>query len=260
MINELELYLEKIAPDGICLLYSGGTGSRLLLSVLAKIRAAKSFPFKAVLFSSCFQARRETEKALVFAENLGILPQIVRFDALGIKGIRYNPKNRCYLCKSRMLSRARKIASRAALKHLMDGTDADDANEWHSGTAALEECGIVSPLADLGITKQIICDLSERAKPIPLSASCLAARFAYGQELTEKGLENTEKGEEFLKSLGFSSVRLCRCGEIARIEILPEDMNRFIALRTEIVSKLKALGVVYLTLDLEGIRSGSTDV
>ena len=263
MKNELEEYLEKIAPDGICLAYSGGTDSSLLLAVLAKMNAKKPFPFKAVIFSSCFQAKRETEEALAFAESLGVRPQIVHFDALGVKGIRYNPKNRCYLCKNRLFSRVRKIADKEGLKYLADGTNADDANEWRPGRAALEEHGVVSPFADLGMTKKMIRDRSEKMglptarKP---SNSCLATRFAYGQELTETGLKNTDKGEEFLKSMGFSVVRLRRHGEIARIEILPEEMDKFIARREEIVSGLKETGCVWLTLDLEGFRSGSMDV
>lgn len=262
-MTELEAYLEKLAPDGICLAYSGGVDSRLMLAVLMKIRSEKPFAFKALLFSSCFQTRKETREALDFAGNVNAPVTEIRFDPLKIKDVRYNPRNRCYLCKRHLFGKARKIADRAGLKHLIDGTNADDLTVWRPGMKALEETGVLSPFAELGMTKKTIRALSAQmgldsaCKP---SDSCLVARFAYGQELTETGLGNVECGEAFLKSLGFSVIRLRRHGEIVRIEIPPEEIPAFIRQRERIVSKLKEIGFVYLTLDLEGFRSGSMDL
>lgn len=261
--RELEEYLEKIAPDGICLAYSGGTDSSFLLAVLARLYSRRPFLFKALTFSSCFQTQEEIKKAQDFAKQLGIPCDVVEFDALNIKGVRYNPKNRCYLCKHYLFSKARKIADRFGIKHLADGTNADDMEMWRPGRAALEENGVISPLAELGMTKKMIRDFSaEMGLPTAHepSNSCLATRFEYGQELTETGLANVEKGEAVLKSYGFSTVRIRRHGEIARIEILPEDMGKLIERRQEITARLKEIGFTYLTLDLEGFRSGSMDI
>jgi len=149
------------------------------------------------------------------------------------------------------------------LKYVLDGTNADDLNAYRPGIKALNELGVISPLAKLGISKAEVREMAKRlnisvaSRP---SAPCMATRLPYNTEINFELLENIDKCEEFIKSLGFKVVRVRVHNDIVRIEVDKEELYKLLEKGDIIIEYLKSLGFVYITLDLEGFRSGSMDV
>ncbi|MGI6357046.1 MAG: ATP-dependent sacrificial sulfur transferase LarE [Lentisphaeria bacterium] len=261
-LSDLETHLLRLVTDGVCLAYSGGVDSMLLLAVLTRLQRRNYFPLAALLFHSCFQTKEELETAQTDARALGLEPVVIPFQPLAIPGLDQNPENRCYLCKKKIFTVARQFASTAGLKHLLDGTNADDMRVYRPGRQALTELGVLSPLAELGITKVLIRqwsrDMALPAAEYPANA-CLATRFPYNTTLTEAKLASVKDGEAFLRTLGLKTLRLRLQNDIARIEVPAEDFAQVLSHREAIVSKLSGLGFRYVTLDLAGFRSGSMD-
>ena len=141
-----------------------------------------------------------------------------------------------------------------------DGSNVDDTGDYRPGMRAMAELGIVSPLKEAGLTKSDIRQLSKEAglptwdKP---AAACLASRFAYGERITTEGLVRVANAEKFIRDLGFKGIRVRVHGGLARIEVAPEDMERFLGNADEVTGKLKSLGFTYVTMDLKGYRTGS---
>ena len=261
-LPDLETHLRRLVADGICLAYSGGVDSMMLLAVLVRLKRQSDFPLTALLFHSCFHTEEESETARADARGLGIEPVVIPFQPLAISGLNQNPENRCYLCKKQIFTQARQFATTAGLKHLLDGTNADDTRVYRPGRQALAELGVLSPLAELGIAKAAIRqwarDLGLPAAEYPANA-CLATRFPYGTTLTEAKLAGVRDGEAFLRSLGLKTYRLRSHDAIARIEVPAEDFALILPHREAIVTQLTSLGFRYVTLDLAGFRSGSMD-
>lgn len=261
-LSDLESHLRRLAADGVCLAYSGGVDSMLLLAVLARLKRQRDFPLTALLFHSCFHTEEELASARTDARTLGVEPIVLAAQPLAIPGLDQNPENRCYLCKKQIFTQARQVATAAGLKHLLDGTNADDTRVYRPGRQALAELGVLSPLAELGITKVIIRqwarELGLPAADYPANA-CLATRFPYGTTLTTAKLASVRDGETFLRSLGLKNLRLRAHDDIARIEVPAEDFALILPHREAIVTQLTSLGFRYVTLDLAGFRSGSMD-
>ena len=239
--------------------FSGGVDSTFLLKAAHDTLGDRAVAFTA---ASVFVPERDVEEAKAFCRELGIRHIIRRFDVLGIEGIRCNPENRCYLCKHALFSSFVSLAAEEGLACVADGSNLDDDGDYRPGRRALKELAIKSPLYEAGMTKQDIRDLSAEMglatwnKP---SFACLASRFVYGEELTAARLEEVNRAEEYLMRRGFRQFRVRRHGNLARIELLPEDMARFMAsgLREETAAQFKAIGFDYVTLDLLGYRTGS---
>ena len=261
-LNELRRLLEDLSADGICAAFSGGVDSALLLTVLSELHARKPFPLLAVVFSTAFHTAEETASALKQAEELGVPAERVDRDVLADSVLRANPKDRCYHCKRSLFSEMKRIAAAHGIKNLVDGTNADDTKVYRPGRKALEELGVLSPLAICGFTKDEI-RAAARELLVPVadkpSTPCLATRFPYGTVLTDEALRNVERGEAYLRELGLNVVRLRVHGNVARIETDADGFETASAKRFEIAFELRRLGFPYASLDLEGFRSGSMD-
>ena len=193
---------------------------------------------------------------------MGALFEEIRVDEFEQAGITDNPVDRCYRCKSYMFRNLQNRAKELGIEIIMDGTNEDDLHVYRPGVKALKELGIKSPLAECGVTKAQVRALlkeygiSAAEKP---SMPCLATRFPYGTHLTKEALHRVDEAEGYLRELGFYNVRVRVHGSIARIEVDTKDEQKIMESRTQITEKLKALGYGYVTLDLEGFRSGSMD-
>ncbi|MDD6337367.1 MAG: ATP-dependent sacrificial sulfur transferase LarE [Lentisphaeria bacterium] len=261
-LNQLRTMLSGLAPEGICAAFSGGTDSSLLLTVLSELQAQTPYPLLAVIFTTTFQTAEETVSAQSLAEELAVPVETVPYDVLADPVLRRNPKDRCYQCKRRLFAEMKRIAEARGLKHLMDGTNADDTKVYRPGRKALEELGVLSPLAICGFTKDEVRSAA-RELLVPTaekpSSPCLATRFPYGTELTDDALRRVERGETYLRNLGLGTVRLRVHGPCARLETDAEGFRTVAEHRTKIASELRRIGFGYAALDLEGFRSGSMD-
>ena len=261
-MNELRRLLEDLSADGICAAFSGGVDSALLLTVLSELHARKPFPLLAVVFATAFHTAEETASAMRQAADLGVPAELVERDVLSDPVLRENPKDRCYHCKRNLFTEMKRIAGARGIGNLVDGTNADDTRVYRPGRKALEELGVLSPLAICGFTKAEI-RAAARELLIPVadkpSAPCLATRFPYGTVLTDEALRRVERGEAVLHDFGLKVVRLRVHGDVARIETDPEGFELASAKRFEVAFALRKEGFPYVTLDLEGFRSGSMD-
>ncbi len=261
-LNGLRRMLEDLSADGVCAAFSGGVDSTLLLTVLSEIYARKPFPLLAVVFATAFHTAEETASAMKQAEELGVPAERVERDVLSDPVLRGNPKDRCYHCKRALFSEMKRIAEAHGIRNLVDGTNADDTKVYRPGRKALEELGVLSPLAVCGFTKDEI-RAAARGLLIPVadkpSTPCLATRFPYGTAMTDEALRRVERGEAVLREFGLKVVRLRVHGDVARIETDPDGFELASARRFEIAFALRKEGFPYVTLDLEGFRSGSMD-
>ena len=261
-LNGLRRMLEDLSADGVCAAFSGGVDSTLLLTVLSEIYARKPFPLLAVVFATAFHTAEETASAMKQAEELGVPAERVERDVLSDPVLRGNPKDRCYHCKRALFSEMKRIAEAHGIRNLVDGTNADDTKVYRPGRKALEELGVLSPLAVCGFTKDEI-RAAARGLLIPVadkpSTPCLATRFPYGTAMTDEALRRVERGEAVPREFGLKVVRLRVHGDVARIETDPDGFELASARRFEIAFALRKEGFPYVTLDLEGFRSGSMD-
>ncbi len=238
--------------------FSGGVDSTFLLKVAHDELGEKVLAVSAV---SILSPKRETEAAAAFCQKEGIRLVTIQIDPLKIPGFKNNPENRCYICKKEIFNKIRSLSFENGISAVCDGSNADDTGDYRPGMQAIRELGIKSPLLECGLTKKNIRELS-KIMGLPTwnkpSAACLASRFVYGETITEKKLKMVEIAEDFLQELGFRQKRVRIHGEnLARIEVMPEDFEKILAVKDEINSFFKELGFVYTTLDLTGFRSGS---
>lgn len=256
-LTKLQEYLRELGSVAVA--FSGGVDSTFLLRVAHDTLGDKVVAFTA---ASVFVPQRDVWEAKDFCEQQGIRHIVRHFDTLGIEGISLNPKDRCYLCKHALFSSFVAWAAEKGLGCVADGSNLDDDGDYRPGRRALKELGIKSPLYYAAMTKQDIRALSAKMglatwnKP---SFACLASRFVYGEELTAGKLDEVNRAEEYLMSKGFRQFRVRRHGNLARIELLPADIGRFMTgrLREDVTEQLKAIGFDYVTLDLLGYRTGS---
>ncbi|MDD4816443.1 MAG: ATP-dependent sacrificial sulfur transferase LarE [Victivallaceae bacterium] len=264
-LEELRAFLRRLVGDGAALAFSGGVDSSLLLAVLAGLRTETGFKFAALVMNSNFQSPGELDQARKFAADCGVEPVIIDFAPLELSALRRNPPDRCYFCKHAFFGKFREFAERCGLKVLLDGTNADDLSTYRPGLKALREYAVISPLAELGIGKTDIRAMAELLKlrcANKPSTPCLATRFDYGAELSAQALDAVGRGEKLLR--GFlpenADLRLrCQNSSTARIEVAPAMIPELLANRLNITAGLKEIGFKYVTLDLEGFRSGCFD-
>lgn len=255
--------LKKILKDmgSIIIAFSGGVDSSFLLKVAENVLGKNVI---AVTAKSPTYPKREFEDAKKIAKILNCRQIIIDSNEMKIKEFRNNPKNRCYFCKKELFLKLISIKNKYNFNFVADGTNYDDLNTFRPGLKALKELEIRSPLADAGLTKEEIrkysrlLSLTTWNKP---SFACLSSRFPYGEEITKSKLKKIENAEDFLRSLGFRQVRVRYHYPIARIEIEKEEIPKILQsnIREKIIKKLKKIGFEYITLDLEGYRSGSMD-
>lgn len=255
--------------DNIAVAYSGGVDSTLVLRLALEAAAGNPVRVYAVTARTALHPLGEWQEARRTAEKLGAVHRLIDVDELREAGLEDNPVNRCYLCKKTMFSKIKaSILSEVPLSErtlFLDGTNADDLKEYRPGLKALAELGIVSPLAVAGLTKPEVRQmageygLASAQKP---SAACLITRLPYGQKVDYGTLQRIDDGEKYIRSLGFRNVRLRCHGNIARLEVDGEALPELARPenREAVIRYLKGLGFGYITLDLEGFRSGSMDV
>lgn len=244
----------------VAVAFSGGIDSAVLLYAAREARGGEVLALSA---TSAFFPQREAAASRAFCERIGVQQQFVAFDCLAVEGVAANGPDRCYRCKRALMALLRDAAG-AAGAVLVEGSNASDAQARRPGAVALAELGIASPLAQAQLTKADVravarmLGLPEWDKP---AAACLATRFPYGQPLTEEGLRGVEAAEQVLHDEGFSQVRVRAHGNVARVEVLPEQMERMLdgPRRERVYASLRALGFDYTALDLLGYRLGSAD-
>lgn len=259
VINLLKAY----TSNNIVVAFSGGVDSTLLLKLACL--AAKNTQQKvyAVTMHTKLHPAADLEAAKKTAAEIGAVHKILYINELKEAGISDNPKNRCYLCKKYLFSHLKNLAEELQAGVILEGTNADDLKVYRPGIAAIQELGIISPLVQAELTKKEVRHL---AKEYGLSAAdrpsvpCLATRFPYGTKLSVREMQKVETAENYLHQQGFYNVRVRVHQDIARLEIDICDMNKLLQQREEILSNFKKLGYSYITLDLEGFRSGSMDI
>lgn len=259
----LEARMRKLAAGDICLAFSGGVDSSLLLKAAVDAAEETGKKVYAVTFDSRLHPACDLEIAGQVAKELGGIHQVIQIDELEQADIRMNPENRCYLCKRRLFSCLKEFAEEGKITCILDGTNEDDLHVYRPGIQALGELGIISPLAELHITKAEVKALasmygiSVASRP---STPCMATRIPYGMELNYDILARIGEGEAFLREMFSGNVRLRLHKNVARIELDPECLEQAVMKREQVISRLKELGFSYVTLDLEGFRSGSMDL
>ncbi|MCQ8893173.1 MAG: ATP-dependent sacrificial sulfur transferase LarE [Methanolinea sp.] len=245
--------------NSLLLSYSGGLDS-LLLAIIAKDTVCG--PFLCVFLDSPLVPRRLAREAKESASRYHLPLEIVSFPILKDPRFRDNPVNRCYTCKESAAAVLWKIAGSRGITHVADGVNSSDLFEFRPGLRAADDAGILHPLAECALDKNAIRDLA-RHMGLPIhdrpAFSCLATRVPYGTVLSRDILSTVEKAEDFLISLGLRQTRARIHGDIARIEVLPEDMALVLRYREAIDEALRSMGIHYVTLDLRGFRSGSMD-
>ena len=243
--------------ESLAVACSGGVDSSFLLSAA---REALDERILALTADSVLVPRAEIRDAAVFCQTHGIRQKLINMDVLSVPGVADNPPHRCYYCKHGLFERMLREAAEEGFSFLAEGSNVDDAGDYRPGMRALAELGILSPLREAGLNKAEIRQLAKEKglncwdKP---SAACLASRIAYHEPITVEKLSAVEQAEELLKSIGLRQCRVRIHEKLARIEASPEKFPLLLERSEEIVDKLKALGFSYVTLDLEGFRSGS---
>ncbi|AKB15559.1 ATP-dependent sacrificial sulfur transferase LarE [Methanosarcina thermophila] len=264
MVTEkIELIKEAIKARGSAVVaFSGGVDSTTLAALAFEALGEKAV---AVTIDSPLFPRRQLETAVKTACEIGIEHKILTFSQLSLSYFSANTLNRCYFCKKALLETLLDFAEKAGYNVVLEGTNSSELQgEYRPGYRAVQEAGdkVFSPFMEFDVTKEQIREiasklsLSAASRP---SAACLATRFPYGQPITVESLQRIERAEDFLYSLGFSQFRVRMHEYLARIEVIQEEFEDVLRKREKIVRRLKSLGFDYITLDLEGFRSGSMD-
>ena len=254
-LNRLITILREM--ESAVIAYSGGVDSTFLL----KVAALSGIRSMAVTGASPTMPRQDRMDAEGMAKALGFPHTLIETLELEKEDFRKNPPDRCFHCKNELFAKLRCIAESDGYRYVIDGSNLDDLDDWRPGRKAALAHGVRSPLIEAGLKKQDIRDLSLELnlptwnKP---SSPCLSSRFPYGEPITAEALVRVDSAENVLRSFGFREFRVRHHGETARIEILEADIPRFLdpALRIPVTRNLRALGYRYVTLDLDGFRSG----
>jgi pyridinium-3,5-biscarboxylic acid mononucleotide sulfurtransferase len=257
ILKQLKCHIEKMGSLAVA--YSGGVDSTFLLKIAHDVLQDRAI---AVTARSSTYPEREFKEAEEFTLSAGIKHIIIRSEELEIEGFTNNPPNRCYLCKYELFSKIKKVAEKYSIKHIAEGSNIDDLNDYRPGMQAIKELGIISPLKDAGFGKDAIRKLSQQMG-LPTwdkqSFACLASRFPYGEKITQERLAMVDRAEQYLLDLGFKQVRVRHHGDTARIEVAEAERLKFfdLELMDNVYKQFKEIGFAYTALDLKGYRTGS---
>lgn len=238
--------------------YSGGVDSAFLAYVASRCLA----PGNLLAVTACSPTYPEDElrAARELASQWGLAHTVIRTRELQNRSFARNAVDRCFHCKKELFSRLQQLARRRGLAVVMEASTRSDLVDYRPGNRAKAAFGIRSPLIEAGLDKRDVRRLA-RGLLLPVwnkpSYACLASRVPYGMRLNAGMLKQIERGERFLRGLGFLQVRVRHYGSACRIEITPREFDRFLKKRKELIRGLKQLGYTYITLDAQGFRSGS---
>ncbi len=259
----LELKLDRlrhlfVEMEQALIAYSGGIDSTLVAKIASDVLGDRSL---AVTAKSPSLLPEELEDAIAQAQSIGIAHQIVETHEMDNPNYSSNPIDRCYFCKSELHDTLKPLALKLGYQYVIDGVNADDLQDYRPGIQAAKERGARSPLAELGITK---LEVREIARSLGLSCwnkpaqPCLSSRFPYGEEITIPKLNRVGRAEIYLRRLGYENVRVRSIDDTAKIELPAAIIKQFVANTdlAELTQIFRSFGFVYVTLDLEGYRSG----
>jgi uncharacterized protein len=255
-------HLQEILQEmgSVAIGYSGGVDSTLLLKVSAGVLGQRAV---AMIGRSETYPTREFEEALVLAEQIGARVVVVRTEETDILKFQENPPDRCYFCKTELFGKLQEVALQEGAAWIADGTITDDIGDFRPGMKAKSEKNVRSPLLEAGFSKTDVRELSKYLE-LPTwdkpAFACLSSRFPYGMGISREQLSRVDQAETFLRDRGFRFFRVrVHDDKTARIEVGPEEILRLLQndLRQDLVSHLKTLGFTYVTLDLQGYRTGS---
>jgi uncharacterized protein len=243
--------------ESVVVAYSGGVDSTLLLKIAFEVLGDRALGATAI---SASLPRSELVEAQEIARLIGA--EFIMLDSYETQDTRYlaNAPDRCYFCKTEVYGVLVDLAQQRQLNYVVDGTNADDVGDYRPGRQAAREHGVRSPLLDAGLTKAEIRDLAHQAnlpnwdKP---AAACLSSRIPYGTSITVEMLSQVEQAEFYLRSLGFQQLRVRHHDQLARIEIDAQAFPLLLEKREAILTEFKTLGYLFITLDIQGFRSGS---
>ena len=253
LLNTLKGY------PSLAVAFSGGVDSIFLLQCAHDALGDLVTAFTA---KSCSFPERELNEARQFCASQGIRHVVLESEELDIPGFRDNPKNRCYLCKHELFEKIIDACHPEGVTHVAEGSNTDDDGDYRPGLMAVAELGVLSPLRQAGLCKEEIRLLSRRLG-LPTwnkqSFACLSSRFVYGEKITPERLGMIDRAEQFLLDLGFHQIRVRIHGQIARIEVLPDEIAKVAApeMRGTISDAFRKLGFSFVTLDLNGYQTGS---
>ncbi len=247
------------AMKGVVVAFSGGVDSSLLAKAAFDALGDKALAVSGV---SLTYASQERELAKQTANQIGIKHQMTDTCEMELEAFRANNKDRCYHCKNTLFETLKEIAKKEGLDQVVEGSNADDTSDFRPGIKAAHDLGVRSPFIELGITKK---QIREMAKEMGLSvwdkpaSACLSSRIPYGEEITSERLSCIEAAESVLKGFGLRQLRARDHGNLLRIEVAAEEMNRFYDenFQKQVVKAMKDIGYTHISLDLQGYRTGS---
>jgi uncharacterized protein len=258
-MNKLEALKQLFSKmDRALVAYSGGIDSTLVAKVAFDVLGDRAL---AVTADSPSLMPEDLEDAKVQAADIGIRHEIVKTHEMDNPNYTSNPANRCYFCKSELHDTLKPLALERGYPYVVDGVNADDLQDYRPGIRAAKERGARSPLAEIGISKFEVREIS-RSLDLPWwdkpSQPCLSSRFPYGESITSEKLQRVARCERYLRQLGWRNLRVRSAGDAARIELPPADIRNFVAATDlpALVTAFQGYGFTYVTLDLEGYRSG----
>lgn len=259
MLQKLEQLKALFAEmERALIAYSGGVDSTLVAKIAADVLGDRAIAVTAV---SPSLLPEELADAQIQASQIGIAHKVIQTHEMDNPNYTSNPVNRCYFCKSELHDTLKPLAKQWDYPYIVDGVNADDLRDYRPGIQAAKERGVRSPLAEVGVTKAEVRQLSQQLglswwdKP---AQPCLSSRFPYGEEITVAKLQRVGRAEIYLRKLGWQNLRVRSEGDTARIELMPDLIKDFVA-QTDLVALTTAFqsyGFIYVTLDLEGYRSG----
>jgi len=254
--------LKRIIGDtgGCAVAFSGGVDSTLVLTVSREVLGERCL---AVIASSPTYPKKEFEYALNWVKEKQIPHKVIYTDELDIEEFKNNTPERCYVCKKELFQRVKQAGLEYGIEYVVDGSNADDISDYRPGMVAAKELGVISPLKEADLTKEEIRCISREVYKLSTAdkpqMACLASRFPYYSSISDKKLKQVEEIEEKLFNLGLRQFRARHHGDILRVELSPDEITILMKknIRRDFVSFAKNQGFTYITLDMEGYRTGS---